>query len=54
MLRALTELVDRLLYAVADAGLDAERPEASMRLIGQHARGFLISIREAISNEQSD
>lgn len=43
-LKELTELTGLLLSDIADAAMDADRPEASMKAIGRHARDFLQSI----------
>lgn len=49
-LRELTELADLLLGDIQRAALDANRPEASMRAIGEHARDFLREVKEADLN----
>ena len=46
-IKALTALVDRLLFRIADAAMDAEKPEASMKAIGTHARVFLQNLRSS-------
>jgi hypothetical protein len=46
-IKALTELVDRLLYTISDASVDACRHEASMQAIGKHAKTFLQQVRDA-------
>jgi len=46
-LRELTELIDCLLFEVSEAARTADRPEASMKEIGQHAKQFLESVRHA-------
>lgn len=45
-LKVLTALVDRLLCEIAAASTDANRVEASMKAIGQHAQNFLREVRE--------
>lgn len=44
-MRALTELTDRLLTEIDAATKSADRPEASMKAIGSHARNFLDDVR---------
>jgi hypothetical protein len=44
-LNELTELVDRLLYTIAMAANAANRPEASMKKIGERAREYLEEVR---------
>ena len=46
-IKVLTELVDRLMFRIANAAMDAERPEASMKAIGKHARAFLQDMRSS-------
>jgi hypothetical protein len=46
-MQALTDLVDMLLGEISKAEPDADRHEASMRLIGQHARDFLQDVKDA-------
>lgn len=43
-LKTLTELVQMLMSDIADAAMDATRHEASMRVIGEHAKTFLLTI----------
>lgn len=46
-LKELTELVDLLLWKIANTAGTADRPEASMKAIGNHARDFLKVVKEA-------
>ena len=40
----LTILIDKLLFDIADVASAADRPEHSMKLIGQHAEEFMAAI----------
>ena len=44
-MKTLTALVEYLLYQIEQAAESANRPEASMRQIGQYAKKFLDEIR---------
>lgn len=46
-IKALTELTDRLLGEVSRAASCANRHEASMKVIGKHAKQFLDDVRNA-------
>lgn len=46
-LKALTELVDRLLFNIRHVSQASTRQEASMKAIGEHAAQFLADIRAA-------
>lgn len=46
-MRALTALVDRLLFEINAAASSADRYEASMKAIGSHARAFLEDVKSA-------
>jgi hypothetical protein len=46
-LKALTNLVDRLLYDIKEAAVDAIRDEGSMKAIGLHAKNFIRDVQEA-------
>ena len=48
-MKALTELVDRLLFDIGEADQYAEASDASMKAIGVHARDFLKGTKEAIT-----
>ena len=43
-IKALTELVERLLLSIHEASHSANNHQASMKAIGEHARGFLNSV----------
>lgn len=43
----LTELVDRLLFEIDSATTAATRTEASMKAIGDHAKDFMVRIKNA-------
>ena len=45
-MKVLTDLVDKLLGDISRVESSADRVEASMKKIGQHARAFLRDIRE--------
>lgn len=45
-IKALTALTEKLLGAISEAALDADRQEASMQAIGLHARYFLREVRD--------
>lgn len=45
-MKALTELVDRLLREIERAARSADRVEASMKAIGAHARAFLKDVHD--------
>ena len=46
-MKALTELVDRLLFEVDAVSHNADRTEASMKAIGVHARDFMTAVKDA-------
>ena len=46
-METLTDLLDKLLFEVNTASHSADRPEASMKAIGEHARNFLDDVRSA-------
>ena len=48
-MKALIELVDRLLFDIGEVEQYAEAPDASMKAIGVHARDFLKGTKEAIT-----
>jgi len=46
-IQTLTELIDRLLFEVNNATMEADQPEASMKAIGVHAKEFMEAIKDA-------
>lgn len=46
-MKALTSLIDSLLFVVSDQARHADRQEHSMKLIGEHAKSFIQEIKEA-------
>lgn len=46
-MRVLTELVDRLLFVINAASHNADRTEASMKVIGVHARDFMKAVKDS-------
>ena len=46
-MKALTELVDRLLFEVDAVSHNADRVEASMKAVGVHARDFMTVVKDA-------
>ena len=46
-MKALTELVDRLLFEVDAVSHNADRVEASMKAVGVHARDFMTAVKDA-------
>ena len=46
-MKALTELVDRLLFEVDAVSQNADRVEASMKAVGVHARDFMTAVKDA-------
>lgn len=46
-MKKLTELTDRLLFEIDAASPSADRAEASMKAIGEHARDFMAAVRDA-------
>ncbi len=53
-IKVLTELVDKLLFEIQEAANAADRHEASMKVIGVHARDFLIEVMENIPYAQHE
>lgn len=47
-LKALTELVDRLVFDIGEVALDAGRPEFSVNRAGQHAEEFLQELSNSL------
>ena len=47
-IKELTELTDYLIGEISQASNSAERPEASMKEIGQHAKEFLTDLRGSL------
>ena len=45
-MKALTELVDRLLFEVDAVSHNADRGEASMKAVGVHARDFMTAVKD--------
>lgn len=43
------DLVDRLIFDINDAGLSHNRPEASMKKIGETANKYLEDLKDSIS-----
>jgi len=46
-MKALTELVDRLLFEIDAITPNADRAEASMKAVGVHARDFMGRVKDA-------
>lgn len=46
-IKAMTELIDRLLFDIYQVAPCADRHEDSMKKIGNHARRFLREVKEA-------
>ena len=52
-IKQLTELIDDLITDVALQIHNADRPEASMRAIGKHAREFLRELRDSLAGDEA-
>jgi hypothetical protein len=51
-LKTLTELIDQLVSIVITVRPFVDRPEASMKAIGEHAREFLTDLAEALETRK--
>lgn len=52
--KQLTELVDRLIFDIAQIAPNDQRHEASMKAIGKHARDFLNDMEIALSERKAE